>query len=200
MNLICSTCKESKLTTEYHKDKSRKTGYKIRCKACTHSDYLSNTEKHKLRWKERYEKTADSIKLYQKNYNNLNREKIRQDRNKYTRKQRELNSFQAIIARLRSRLQNIKKGKLGKAEQIIGCNSEAFLLYLESTWNQNYPGQVLDWKKVHIDHIIPLASAKSEDELIRLNHFSNLQLLLAKDNQSKGSRRYLINVGNRDII
>lgn len=38
----------------------------------------------------------------------------------------------------------------------------------------------------HFDHIIPLASAKTEEELIKLNHYTNFQPLWAEDNLKKG--------------
>jgi len=39
--------------------------------------------------------------------------------------------------------------------------------------------------KWHIDHIIPLKAAKTEFEVIALNHYTNLQPLWAKDNLTK---------------
>jgi hypothetical protein len=40
----------------------------------------------------------------------------------------------------------------------------------------------------HIDHIIPLSSAKTEVELMKLFHFSNLQPLWASDNIKKSNK------------
>ena len=42
-----------------------------------------------------------------------------------------------------------------------------------------------DW---HIDHIIPLASAKTPERLKQLCHYTNLQPLWAKENISKSDK------------
>lgn len=50
-------------------------------------------------------------------------------------------------------------------------------------WNNHglYDGELnYGWD---IDHIIPLSSAKTEEELLELNHFSNLQPLCSKVNR-----------------
>lgn len=39
-----------------------------------------------------------------------------------------------------------------------------------------------------LDHIVPLASAKTEEDVIRLNHFTNLRPMWAKDNIAKSDR------------
>lgn len=44
------------------------------------------------------------------------------------------------------------------------------------------------YKNVNIDHIIPLATAKNEEDVMKLCHYSNLQLLKAKDNIEKGAK------------
>ena len=41
---------------------------------------------------------------------------------------------------------------------------------------------------IHIDHIIPLSSAKNENELYELCRYTNLQPLWAFDNLSKGNK------------
>jgi hypothetical protein len=40
----------------------------------------------------------------------------------------------------------------------------------------------------HIDHIKPIALATTEEEVIKLNHYTNLQPLWAKDNLKKGAK------------
>ena len=44
---------------------------------------------------------------------------------------------------------------------------------------------LLTW---HIDHIIPLSSAKDVDELYELWHYTNMRPLSAKENLKKGNK------------
>jgi len=46
----------------------------------------------------------------------------------------------------------------------------------------------MNWDRlseIHIDHIIPISSAETIDDLYKLNHYTNLQPLWAKDNLAK---------------
>lgn len=97
----------------------------------------------------------------------------------------------AMKVRLRNLVRNSfrKKGyvKFGvKTEEILGVDFSTFKEYMESKFLDG-----MSWDnrgKWHIDHIIPLSSATSEDELIKLCHYSNLQPLWAEDNMKKGSK------------
>ena len=40
----------------------------------------------------------------------------------------------------------------------------------------------------HLDHKVPVATAETEEDIIRLNHYTNFQPLWAEDNQSKGAK------------
>ena len=74
-----------------------------------------------------------------------------------------------------------------KGEKILGCTIEYFINYLIKTYENNYK-EKWDWKylkNVHVDHVIPLASANTEEEVIKLCHYTNLQLLKAEDNLNK---------------
>ena len=79
--------------------------------------------------------------------------------------------------------------KSNKTNQILGCTYEEFKVYLESkfldwmNWDNHgkYNGEMnYGWD---IDHIIPISTAKTEDDVIILNHYTNLQLLCSKINR-----------------
>ena len=134
-----------------------------------------------------YKKT-DEYKIEQKN-----KDKVRRY-NKWKNKWANDELF-AIKVRLRNLVRNsFRKSGYNKfemkTEAIVGINYEEFKQYMESkfqvgmTWDNRG-----DW---HIDHIIPLSSAKSEEELIALSHYTNLQPLWAIDNLKKGARIDLI--------
>lgn len=59
-------------------------------------------------------------------------------------------------------------------EEIIGCSIDDFIIYLNKTYVENY-GVEWDGKTdVHIDHIIPLKTATTEEEVLSLCHYTNL--------------------------
>ena len=79
--------------------------------------------------------------------------------------------------------------KNSKTEEILGCSFKDFKIYIESKF-ENW----MNWKNRglyngslnygwDIDHIIPLSTAKNEENLIKLNHYSNLQPLCSKINR-----------------
>lgn len=131
-------------------------------------------------------KNAEKIKLAKQKYGAENRDKIakalaeRRARNPIVRL---ANSMRRSIRRY---LDAGQKGEMSSFE-IIGCSKDDLRKHLESnfrrgmTW-QNYGSY---W---HIDHIVPLISAKSPEEVKRLCHWTNLQPLTAFENISKGSK------------
>jgi hypothetical protein len=71
-------------------------------------------------------------------------------------------------------------------EDILGCSIEFFTQYLQSQFTE---GMTLEnHGKWHIDHIIPISSAKTEDEVYLLCHYTNFQPLWARDNLIKKNK------------
>ena len=76
--------------------------------------------------------------------------------------------------------------KNSRTTQILGCSIEFFKNYIEQRFKNG-----MTWENRtawHLDHIIPISSAKTEEETIRLNHYTNFQPLWAAENIKKGNR------------
>ena len=77
-------------------------------------------------------------------------------------------------------------GKNSRSQEILGCSWEFFKCYIESKFTDG-----MSWEnrsEWELDHIIPVSSAKDEQEMLRLNHYTNFQPLWMLDNRKKSNR------------
>ncbi len=206
----CKKCDNYKPQTEefFHHRNSRKDGWELYCKCCLkkqkQSSYYKNKEKQKLYRDNYILLNKEKNKEYQKNYYKLNsskykeREKQNKEYMKEYRRNRMFNKRQSDpLFNLKHSLGNIinkslqSKGysKKSRTYEILGCSFEEFKIYLESkfepwmTWENKgkYNGELNHgWD---IDHVIPLSNAKTEEDIIKLNHYTNLQPLCSKINR-----------------
>jgi hypothetical protein len=70
----------------------------------------------------------------------------------------------------------------------VGCTPQELKEHLEKQFKEGMTWDNHGMYGWHIDHIIPLSSATTEEELYKLCHFTNLQPLWAEENLSKGNR------------
>lgn len=70
----------------------------------------------------------------------------------------------------------------------MGCSSEFLKEYLEKQFTEKMSWENHGFYGWHIDHIVPLSSAKTEEEVYKLCHYTNLQPLWAEDNLKKGDK------------
>lgn len=103
---------------------------------------------------------------------------------------RKTDSFYNLKCRLSHRVRLAMKGvglkKSKRTIEMIGCAWEDLVKHLERQFTTG-----MSWdnrSEWHIDHIIPLATATCEDDIIRLNHFTNLRPLWAEDNLRKSNK------------
>lgn len=208
----CSKCKQYKELSEFYKDSRTSLGVRPECKDCAKSNnqsyYENNCELVKERVKKyaddnkellkqsrkKYQdKNTDKLRIYLTKYQKENKDELRIKQNAYLKKKLEID----VIFRLKQRIKNLirthfrrlSSKKHYKTTQIIGIDAQRFKNYLEYTWFQNY-GTEYAGEPVHIDHIIPISTAKTEEEVIKLNHYTNLQYLTPEDNIRKGSKIY----------
>jgi hypothetical protein len=173
--------------------------------------YIDNKEKIKLKQDERreqineynkdyYSNNVESQKQRVKKYREENPDKIKQYRelNKDKRKAWETNKRNTdpmfkfkhnLRCLIRQSFKNNGFKKTSKTFEILGCSFDEFKIYLESkfepwmNWENKglYNGELNHgWD---LDHIIPSSSATTEENLIKLNHYTNLQPLCSKINR-----------------
>jgi len=93
------------------------------------------------------------------------------------------------------KLKNIPKRK--STMKIVGCSPQELKQHIEKQFDKNMNWGLVLNGEIHIDHDTPLDTAKTEEDVYRLFHYSNLQPLLAKDNLSKGAKLNWIKPDNR---
>lgn len=156
--------------------------------------YEINKEKYKEFFKTYYENNKEKKKEYLKKYRETNKDKISTAHYTYKKNRKAIDPLFKLVLNIRSVLSYTikKKGytKKSKSEEILGCSIADFKQYLESLWEpwmtwENYGKYEKNSFNIgwDIDHKIPVSSAKTENEIIELNHYSNLQPLCSKINR-----------------
>jgi hypothetical protein len=136
-----------------------------------------------------YNKMA--ISEWRKEYNSKNREKHNEWNKKSIDKWHKANKLRVNISTtICNLLKERGSYKRDKSEKILGCTWDEFKQHIESQFEpwmnwDNYGGKkvtTLDttWD---IDHIIPVSSAKTCNDILKLNHYTNLRPLCAYTNR-----------------
>ena len=150
---------------------------------------IKNSEKNKKYQSEYRTKN----KKYFKKYYNENKEKINKTTNKRIKEKLiscPLYKLTKNIRVITKRIFKIKKIKKElNSEKILGCSFYEFKIYLENkfepwmNWDNygKYNGELnYGWD---IDHIIPVSSAKTKEDVYKLAHYTNLQPLCSYTNR-----------------
>lgn len=173
---------------------SRRRAVKADCLECIRvSDrerYASNPDKFKKRQANIYQSRKRQIKSRVSFYASKNKQKINKYKLEWAKERFASDPVFAITKRVRelTRLAFKKNGyqKNTKTSEVLGCDWQTLKSHIERQFTKGMSWDNRD--KWHIDHIVPLSSAKSEDEVIALNHYTNLRPMWAEDNLSKGAK------------
>jgi hypothetical protein len=184
LNLYCKLCNK-----EYYLD--NKEHYYQRSK----QHYLDNQEKYKEHIKQHRENNKEHYQEYSKQYRENNKEyykeyiKQHRENNKESHKEyskqhnkqrRQNDPLFKLSCNIRTLIsfsfKNKGYRKNTKTEQILGCTIEEFKIYIEKQFI--HPMSFDNYGPVwEIDHITPISSAKTEEDIITLNHYTNLRPL-----------------------
>ena len=167
----CKICKENKALSECYKGCAK-------CKIC----YREAKREYNKKWRqENREAYREACK------------KWRQGNREYQKKRRTIDPLYKLSGNIRNliyhSIRNQGYNKTSKTHNILGCSFEQLQQHLEISCLENYGVLPSDMDPIglHIDHIIPASSATTEQELLALNHFTNLQYLTEEDNLTKGN-------------
>jgi hypothetical protein len=201
---VCTKCKEEKDVTEFNSGRNQ-------CKLCRKEYREKNKEKIRQTKKEYREKNKEKIRQSKKEYYEKNKEilsiknkvyrendLVRIKLNKYKREWKRKRCENDLVYKLKVMVEksfqkSFKKSgytKNSRSYRILGCSYEEFKLYIESKFEywmnwENYGlcngEEKYGWD---LDHIIPISSGKCEEDIIRLNHYSNIQPLCSYINRN----------------
>lgn len=125
--------------------------------------------------------------MRKRQWQNLDKKKHNAKRRRYLKSRKAVDPLFKLVTNIRSMISTAlaKKGyaKRSKTERILGCSFPKFKAHLEALFKEG-----MSWTNYgtwHIDHFIPLASASTEQEIVRLNHYTNLRPLWGEENLSK---------------
>jgi hypothetical protein len=160
----------------------RNSGSQKYCKECVGIARIEKQNEYNKKNKERIDKYR---KIFKENY----KEKARYNSRKYKKRKRNDPLFvlsNKVGCMMRDAL--VRKNRYKKEKhsvEYLGCSVQFLKEHLEKQWDKtmswnNYGKYPNGWD---IDHIIPLSSAKTLEELIPLLHYKNLQPLNSKYNR-----------------
>ncbi len=142
------------------------------------SDRINNRQKE---YKEkRTPEQLDRVRAYRRNY-----EKERRENDPLYKLTQDLRSRNNLIFR------SIGIQKDITTKEILGIDYEGFLSYIESkfepwmNWGNKGGGAGVHPPNTFwdIDHIVPLSTAKTKEDIVRLNHYSNMRPMCSYENR-----------------
>ena len=204
----CTKCTENKGIELFSKKSASVDGLRPQCKECdkvARAIYNSSHKEERKIYRDKWRiENKDHERSYAKEYRKGKEEQKRHYNREYSRNRKASDPLFKLRCGLRTLLwqcfktKGYKKGS--KTSDILGTDYETVQQHLKDSFSRNYD---VSWEMkellapdlaLHIDHIIPISSAKTESEVYELNHYTNLQYLTAFDNISKGARYDIIEI------
>jgi hypothetical protein len=193
---VCTMCELLLPLDNFTTDKKGKFGRASKCKTCRRvidAEYRkNNVDKETQRMQKWRKSNPKKAKEASADYRIKNIDKLKQqalDRQKEYRKDPIYRLKECVRTNIRNSLSRNGITKTSKTTQILGCSFDEFKIYIESqfedwmSWDNRglYNGELNHgWD---LDHITPVSSAKTIEDFIKLNHYTNFQPLCSYINR-----------------
>jgi len=202
----CNKCGKEKVFSEFYKRSSAKDGLHNHCiecgKAKNRKYYQENKEKLKTANRVRlasmtkeersemhrryYLANRDSRIEAMKEYRTATWEERKLDQRKRYHSDPKYRIRMNLTNRINKVFEKLGMPKRGRTRDIIGCDWDDLKIHIEDKFRDGMSwGNKGEW---HIDHIVPLSSARTPEEMESLCHYTNLQPLWASENMAKGAK------------
>ena len=171
---FCNKCKKFKQLKDFKKSN---------CKECVSKYHRERNAK-------------SDIKAIKKEYDRKNYAKPETKRRKQDYRRHRYNT--EPLFKLRENLRSLigislnRQGysKQSKTHEILGADIDTVFAHLQDSFKVNYK---IEWDDkylnlLHIDHTVPINTSVNEQDMVKLNHYSNLQYLWSKHNLEKSSK------------
>jgi hypothetical protein len=181
---ICKRCESTKSNTQFYKNAGRTDGLSVYCIECQ-KDYFkrpSRIDYDKRRTVKR--RVQENYLEYQKLYREKNMKKFVE----YNKMKYNSDPIFKLKHCVRGRIYKYIKRKSIPTNSILGCTWECFKKHIENQFEVGMNWDNHEQFGWHLDHIVPLSSAKNEQELLALNHYTNFQPLWWRDNLVKNDK------------
>lgn len=186
----CQRCSKVKLISEFGKDKHNAYGFSPKCRECEKQRARERMEefpdKVRKASREHRRRHSDYYKEQKKLWDSKNRAHINEyKKDKYHNDP--LYKMQFVCRQLVRRMfKKIRLDKLLSTSDVLGYTPLELKEHIEKQFKE---GMTWDnYGEWHIDHIIPISSAKNLEEGIRLSQLENLQPLWAEENLEKRNK------------
>jgi hypothetical protein len=197
-NKVCTKCGVNKPISEFRNRKDSKDGKRNNCKVCqsNHNKLYNeaNANDISISRKVFYDNNQERLLTEKKKNYEENRAVLIKRQSDYDKRKKQTDPIYRLKKNMRTMVgKSLKKKAYTKKSQtfeIVGCLQDFFIIYVESLWESwmtwdnygKYNGTPnYGWD---IDHIKPLITGLTEDDIIKLNHYTNLQPLCSYINRN----------------
>ena len=159
---VCPVCNKDKPLSEYNKEVRSSDGLSYKCRLCRSEYRASNRE---------------GINAYNRKYE--------RDKKGYNERFKESVRIKKLVNNTLTKKTIVKDSDIHK---ILGADYDTFITHLCKGFHDLYNRQPnFGVDILHVDHIIPISTAISLEEVTSLNCYTNLRYMLAKDNLDKSN-------------
>ena len=179
MEKKCTKCGEVKSLDEFSNAKHGKNGKASRCKDCDKEYYKNNREKLIKNAKAYSFKNKEKIVKYKKDYFQKNKDELWRKLKIKINSDSILKLSYNIRSNIAKSIKNQGYTKKTKTYNMLKCDYNFFMTWLNGVASN---GNTYGIGDLHLDHVIPISLAETEDEAILLSHYLHHCLTILKTN------------------